>query len=76
MLAVEPDYAGKAITNAGVTIVAAIIGATVSAPAGLVIGGGYLVLDQLGAFDSPNNIQYYNRPVCPQDNTRVNIPYK
>ena len=75
-VAVDPSYAGKAIVNTGVTVVATIIGATLSAPAGIVIGGGYLLLDQLGAFYRPTNIPYYNSPVCPQDNTKINVPYK
>lgn len=76
-VAIDPDYAGKAIVNTGVTVVAAIIGGIMlSASAGIVIGGGYLLLDQLGAFNRPTNIPYYNRPACPQDNTRVNVPYK
>ena len=75
-VAIDPDYAGKAMVNTGVTVVATIIGATVCFSAGVIIGGGYLLLDQLGAFDRPTNIPYYDRPVCPQDNTRVNVPYK
>ena len=75
-VAVYPSYLGKAIVNTGVTVVATIIGSTLSVPAGLVIGGGYLILDQFGAFDRPTNLPYYNNPVCPQDNTRVNVPYK
>ena len=50
--------------------------AVVSAPAGLVIGGGYLVLDQTG-FLSPHLKQTnYQRPICPQDNTQIQTPYK
>ena len=75
-VAVDPSYLGKAIVNTGVTVVATIIGATLSVPAGLVIGGGYILLDQFGAFDRPTNLPYYNSPVCPQDNTRINISYK
>jgi len=57
--------------DAGVATIAYIVGAVVSAPLGIVIGGGYLVLDEMGAF----NIEYHSgigeREVCPADATRV-----
>ena len=66
---------GETFTNTGVAVVAAIIGATVSSTAGLVIGGGHLVLDQMGAFNRPANIPYRSTEITPQDNTKVVIPY-
>ncbi len=72
----EPEYRGKAAINTAVTVVAYIVGGTISAPLGLVIGGGYLLLDQTGAL-KPNLIQTnFQQPICPQDNTKTTIPYK
>jgi hypothetical protein len=75
-VAVDPSFADKFKLNTAVAVVAYIVGGVVSAPAGLVIGGGYFVLDQTG-FLSPHLIQTnYQRPICPQDNTQIQTPYK
>ena len=42
---------------------------------GFLIGGGYILLDKLGAFDGPpENIPYYQQPTCPIDATKIVIP--
>ena len=64
----------KTIVNTDVTAVAIIVGGTISATAGAAIGGGYFILDQLGAFDRPEYIPSYNKSVTPQDNTAVVKP--
>lgn len=75
-VAVEPSFADKFKLNTSVAVVAYIVGGVVCAPAGLVIGGGYLVLDQTG-FLSPHLKQTnYQRPICPQDNIQIQTPYK
>ena len=69
--AIEPEYRGKAIANTGVAVVSAIIGGV----PGLVIGGSYLILDQMGVFDTPDNLPLYQNPITPQDNTKVILPF-
>jgi len=42
---------------------------------GFVIGGGYILLDKLGAFDgAPANLPDYQRPITPIDATKTVIP--
>jgi len=62
---------GKAILNNGVGGIALIIGG----PAGLVIGVGYLVLDQAGAFEINLNAPSYKVPLNVPDATNRANPY-
>ena len=71
--AIVPSFMDKAKFNTTITIVAVIIGGAVSAPAGIVISGGYLFLDKLGAFTPYNINSNYQKPITPQDATRVII---
>ncbi|MBP1616081.1 MAG: hypothetical protein H6Q13_3529, partial [Bacteroidetes bacterium] len=59
----------KTGVNTGVTAIAVLVGGV----PGVAIGTGYVILDQLGAFDRPTiSSSNYQRPLCPQDAIRVN----
>ncbi len=64
----DPKYLGKATVNSTVAVVAGIIGGV----PGLVLGGTYLVIDQMGAFNKEYHPGIGIKEVCPTDAIKVN----
>jgi RHS repeat-associated protein len=66
--AINPSYAGKAVANTAVALVACCV---IGGPVGWTIEGTYLVLDQMGAFNREYHSGIGEREICPADATRV-----